>query len=116
MARLRPLCLALPDAYEEKAWAGVRWRVRSKTFAHLLDAASHDRSVTVLTFRSAGEELDVLKNAGAPFINLGWGRDALGLVIDGATDWTEVAELITESYCVMAPQKLIALVARPDVT
>src|SRR5687767_1364675 len=34
VARLRPICLALPDAYEEKAWAGTRWMVRKKTFAH----------------------------------------------------------------------------------
>ncbi len=26
----------------------------------------------------------------------------------------EVAELMTESYCVMAPKKLLALVDRPD--
>lgn len=114
VARLRPLCLALPDAYEEKAWAGVRWRVRKKTFAHVLDAGPDDRPVTVLTFRSSGEELDVLRNAGPPYIYLGWGRDALGLVVDGSTDWDEVAELVTESYCVLAPQKLVALVTRPD--
>ena len=35
-ARLREICGALPDAREEKAWAGVRWRVRNKTFAHVL--------------------------------------------------------------------------------
>ena len=26
--RLRPICLALPDAHEEKAWVGTRWMVR----------------------------------------------------------------------------------------
>ena len=30
--------LALPDVYEEDAWTGVRWRVRNKTFAHILVA------------------------------------------------------------------------------
>ena len=29
------------------------------------------------------------------------------------TDWAEVAELLTESYCVLAPKKLVALVDRP---
>jgi hypothetical protein len=28
-------------------------------------------------------------------------------------DWTEVAELLTESYCVQAPQKLVRQVRRP---
>jgi hypothetical protein len=26
--RLRPVCLRLPQAYEEPAWVGIRWRIR----------------------------------------------------------------------------------------
>lgn len=37
----------------------------------------------------------------------------VGLRLDADTDWTEVAELLTESYCVLAPKKLVALVDRP---
>jgi hypothetical protein len=29
-------------------------------------------------------------------------------------DWHEVAELVTESYCILAPNKLAALVERPE--
>jgi predicted DNA-binding protein (MmcQ/YjbR family) len=110
VAALRPICLGLPDAYEEQAWVGTRWMVRKKTFAHVLgvDATS------VLTFRSAGEELDVLRNAGHPYFYAGWGRDVVGMVLEGDVDWAEVEELVTESFCVMAPKKLIALVDRPD--
>ena len=113
-ARLRAVCERLPDAYEERAWVGVRWRVRNHTFAHLLaiDDAGESRKL-VLTFRSEGEELEVLKRAGHPFFLLGWGRDAMGMVIDDDTDWDEVAELLTESYCTKAPKKLIALLDRP---
>ena len=68
----------------------------------------------VLAFRSQGEELEVLRNAGRPFLMLGWGRDAIGMVLDNTTDWDEVKEVVTESYCAMAPQKLAALVERPD--
>jgi hypothetical protein len=68
----------------------------------------------VLSFRSAGDELETLRHAGHPFFVLGWGRDALGMVLDTTTDWVEVAELLVESFCVMAPKKLIALVDRPD--
>jgi hypothetical protein len=38
VARVAATALALPDAYEEDAWTGVRWRVRNKTFAHVLVA------------------------------------------------------------------------------
>jgi YjbR len=124
LASVRAICLALPDAYEEEAWTGVRWLVRRRTFAHVLTveggqdsaharAAATDAPTTLVTFRSAGEELHVLRHAGHPFFYAGWGRDVVGMVLDAATDWDEVAELLTESYCVLAPKKLVALVDRP---
>jgi hypothetical protein len=113
--RLRTMSLALPDAYEERAWVGTRWMVRKRTFAHVLGIAFDDAAPrVVLTFRSAGEELEVLRRTGAPFVDLGWGRDAMGIVLDGATDWEEVRELVVESYCVLAPNKLVTLVERPE--
>ncbi|MFN7151796.1 MAG: MmcQ/YjbR family DNA-binding protein, partial [Microthrixaceae bacterium] len=73
-------------------------------FAHVLglEDAEHGPSV-VLAFRSTGEELEVLRHARPPFLVLGWGRDALGMVLDDGTDWDEVREVITESYCALAP-------------
>jgi len=111
---LREICLALPDAYEEQAWRGTRWMVRKKTFAHVLGVEYDDAEpVVVVSFRSAGEELEILRHTGHPFFVLGWGYDAIGMVLDDDTDWDEVGELMMESYCVVAPKKLIALVDRP---
>jgi YjbR len=111
---LRHRCSELPDAYEESAWVGTRWMVRKRTFAHVLGVVVADEPPrVVLTFRSVGEELEVLRRAGPPFIELGWGRDVMGVVIDAETDWDEVRELLTESYCVFAPKKLIGLIERP---
>ena len=56
----------------------------------------------------------MLRSAGHPFFYAGWGRDVVGMVLEEDTDWTEVAELLTESYCVLAPKKLVALVDRPE--
>jgi len=113
--RLRAICAELPDAYEEVAWKGVRWRVRKRTFAHVLSVRDGDTDPhVVLTFRSEGEELEVLRRAGPPFYPLGWGHNAVAMVIDEHTDWIEIGELVTESFCVMAPKKLAALVERPD--
>jgi predicted DNA-binding protein (MmcQ/YjbR family) len=111
---LRERCLALPDAYEQQAWRGTRWMVRKKTFAHVL-GVQHDEAAPdiVLSIRSAGEELEILRQTGHPFFALGWGYDAIGMVLDDDTDWDEVRELVTESYCIVAPKKLIALVDRP---
>jgi hypothetical protein len=35
-----------------------------------------------------------------------------GMIIDGETNWDEVAELMADSYCVQAPKKLAALVTQ----
>jgi hypothetical protein len=132
--RLRAVCLGLPETYEEQAWVGTRWCVRGRTFAHVLRidagrppayarAAGTDGPCTVLTFRSSGPELDVLGGAGHPFFRPVWAPGILGMLLDeGAgsgrgtdwnTDWGEVAELLTESYCVLAPRKLVERVDRP---
>jgi hypothetical protein len=123
--RLRAICLALPEAYEEPAWVGTRWRVRKRTFAHLLtaerdwpaayvEAAGIDGPMCLVTFRSPGDEIGALVGGGFPFFYAGWGRDVVAMVLDpDDTDWAEVAELLTESYCVLAPKKLVARVDGP---
>jgi hypothetical protein len=58
----------------------------------------------------------VLVASGHPFFSLGWGRGVVGMVLDDDSDWQEVRELVTESYCMFAPKKLVALVDRPDGT
>jgi hypothetical protein len=124
VAALRAICLGLPAAYEEPAWVGTRWRVRKQTFAHVLSidsgwppayarAAGTEGPISVLTFRSSGPELAALTATGHPFFKPSWLADIVGMVLDAGVDWDEVAELVTESYCVLAPTKLVALVERP---
>lgn len=113
LGHLRAVCGAFPDACEEPAWTGKRWRIRNRTFAHVLTIDGVDGPATVMTFRSSGVELDVLRRSGHPFFRPGHGRENVGMVLGGDTDWTEVAELLTESYCLQAPKKLAALVDRP---
>ena len=67
----------------------------------------------VITFRAEGDDLEMLSQVGPPIFVLGWSNDALAIVIDDRTDWTEVAELVTDSFCLMAPKKLAAQVPRP---
>jgi predicted DNA-binding protein (MmcQ/YjbR family) len=109
---VRQMCLALPETYEEQAWVGTRWRVRGRTFAHVLDivdgtppafatAAGTEGPAHVLVFRSRGIELDALSKRN-------------GMLLDESVDRTELGELITESYCTRAPKKLVALLRRPE--
>src|SRR3954449_7212319 len=89
VARIASTALALPDAYEEDAWTGIRWRVRAKTFAHTMVAQLGFESsfrdltgvvdpTTVLTFHAAGEELLALSHAGMPFYKPPWSPTIVG--------------------------------------
>jgi hypothetical protein len=120
VARLAGTALGLPEAYEEDAWTGVRWRIRAKTFAHVMvaqagfessfrDATGVTEPTTLLTFRATGEELLALVHTGMPFYKPAWSPTIVGMVIDDDTDWAEVADLVTESYRFCAPQKLARL-------
>lgn len=122
--RLADICLALPETREQDAWVGVRWRVRAKTFAHVCvvrggrpegyaRAAATEGPAVVLVFRADPVEADALGHLGPPYFRPDWWATAAGLVLDDDTDWVEVGELLTESYCVQAPRKLAALVPRP---
>ena len=123
-AVVRGLCLALPETYEEQAWIGTRWRIRGRTFAHVLDirdggppafakAAGTDGPAEVLIFRSRGIELAAL-SARVGFFAPGWGPEVVGMMLDASVDRVELGELITESYCTRAPTKLIALLGLPE--
>ncbi|WP_237669728.1 MmcQ/YjbR family DNA-binding protein [Rhodococcus sp. BS-15] len=106
------------------SWVGTRWRVRGRTFAHVLDildgtppafaqAAGTDGPAHILIFRSSGIELDALSTRHG-FFAPGWGPQIIGLVLDETVDRVELGELITDSYCNRAPQKLIALLDLPE--
>jgi hypothetical protein len=75
-------------------------------------AAGTPGPATVLTFRADGEELAALSAIGPPYFKPVWFRDIVGMVLDERTEWTEVAELVTESYCLLAPARLVAQVRR----
>ena len=115
--RLGSIALRLPEVHEEDAWTGARWRIRAKTFAHVMVAqrgfesayreiTGDDSTRTILTFRATGDELLALTHAGPPFYKPPWSPTIVGMVIDDDTDWAEVAELVTESYRLCAPQRL----------
>jgi hypothetical protein len=126
LAELRAICLGLPEAYEEPAWVGTRWCIRKRTFAHVFHATATSTPAlqkvaaalgpsTMLVFRSSGPELVALRHQGPPFFYAGWGRDVIAMRLGSHTDWDEVSELLTESYCALAPKKLHALVDRPQL-
>ncbi|MFE6888184.1 MmcQ/YjbR family DNA-binding protein [Streptomyces sp. NPDC057694] len=122
--RLRPICRQLPETYEEPAWIGVRWRIRTRTFAHVYTPDTERSSVyapyvtagqelVVMTFRVPVDDLLGLTAGGFPFLRADWGHNVVATVLGDHTDWTELTELITDSYRELAPKFLAAKATLP---
>lgn len=111
LERVRALVAALPRVHEEEAWTGVRWQISGATFAHLF--GGEDQLIRIV-LRGEPDEVAAFQHLGHPYFKAGWGNDVIGMVLDEATDWREVAELLTDSYCLRAPDHLAATVQRPD--
>lgn len=123
LARLNAICLGLPEAWEENAWTGVRWMVAKKNFAHAVQieggwppayaqAAGSDGPATVLTFRLPPARVAAARFRRAPFFRPRWFADIAGVFVEERSDWDEIADLLADSYCVLAPKKLVALLDR----
>lgn len=126
IAGLRSICRGLPEAHEEQAWTGTRWRVRKQTFVHVLmvdagwppayaRAAGSDGPICVMTFRSLLPQFDAFAYTWEPFFRPGWFPNIVGMRLDSGTDWSEVASLVCASYALLAPKKLAEQVGQSRV-
>lgn len=110
MRRIGATLEALPDCRPSDGWVGVRWRVGSTTVAHVF--GGEDQLFRII-FHAEPDEVMAFQHLGAPYFRAGYGRDVVGLLLDDDTDWDELAELLTEAYCLRAPAELVARVERP---
>ena len=108
--RIGSIMASLPECHEESAWVGTRWRVGSSTVAHVFGG---EDQLFRITFRAEPEEVMAFEHLGPPYFRAGWGRNVVGMLLDDDTDWDELAELLTDSYCLQAPQRLAEQVDRP---
>lgn len=110
VARIDGVLRDLPQVVREPAWVGVRWRVQGATIAHVFGG---EDQLFRITFRGEHDEVMAFTHLGAPYFRAGWGANVIGLLLDGDTDWTELTELLTDSYCLVAPERLAESVERP---
>ncbi len=111
VARLRVICLALPDANERLSHGEPTWFAgKGKVFATLDDhhhGASH-LSVWLPAGLGAQEALidsDPKRFFRPPYVgSSGW----VGVVLDTGPDWSVVAWLVEQAYRLVAHQSLIA--------
>ena len=110
--RLRSVCLEFPEAYEQETWGHPTFRVRKKMFAA---CGIDDSGRASVTMKADPDEHAPLLAVGHPFFlpayvgTKGW----IGVWLDSATDWRDIAELLTTSYQLISPKTLSAQVEEP---
>jgi predicted DNA-binding protein (MmcQ/YjbR family) len=113
LARLRKLCLALPEAHEVEAWGEPTFRVRNKMFAmHAAPNNHHGGGRPAVWCKASPVNQRLMVEAAPdrffvpPYVGpSGW----IGVWLDGKVDWKELADLVTDSYRMIAPKKLLPL-------
>jgi hypothetical protein len=113
LARLRRLCLALPEAHEVEAWGAPTFRVRNKLFAMYAAAGNHHGSGRPAVWCKAGSGNQAFMVSTAPqrfFVPpyvgpSGW----IGVYLDKVADWKELPELLEDAYRLTAPKRLLRL-------
>jgi len=118
LARLRKICLALPEAHEVEAWGAPTFRVRNKLFAMYAAAGNHHgdgRASVWLKATPPNQALMVRADPSRyfvpPYVGVnGW----IGVYLDASpTDWADVAELSRDAYRQIAPKKLLLELEKP---
>lgn len=117
VARLRKLCLALPEAHEVEAWGEPTFRIRNKMFAMYAAPNNHHGGGRPAVWCKASPVNQRLMIEAAPdrfFVPpyvgpSGW----IGVWLDEKIDWKELGELLADSYRMIAPKKLTRAPPRP---
>jgi hypothetical protein len=115
--RVRTLCLVLPevtvrvdDSLIRKRSTAYSFDIRRRSFCLLVATeGSTGRAVPLLVLRARAGERAALLAAGHPYFASRAGGDRIGVLLSDDTDWAEIRELVTESYRILAPKKLTAL-------
>jgi hypothetical protein len=110
LARLRSICLGLPGATERQSHGEPSWFVEDKRLFVTSSDHHHDDRLAFWCAAEAAERDALVASAPDRFFvppyvgHRGW----VGVWLDVEVDWTEVAEIVTDAYRMVAPRRLIA--------
>jgi hypothetical protein len=110
LAKLRRLCLALPETTERRSHGEPTWFVRDKkVFVMYADHHHDDRLAFWCAAPPEAQEILVAAHPDRffrpPYVgHRGW----LGVWLDVPVDWEEIADLVSEAYRTVAPRRLVA--------
>jgi hypothetical protein len=115
--RVRTICLALPEVTVRVDYSSTPARstaqsydIRRRSFCLLVAREGLTGSpVPLLVLRAGLDEREALLSIGRPYFAPRGRSDRIGVLLTDETDWVEIQELVNESYRVLAPKKLAAL-------
>lgn len=110
LAKMRKICLALPDTKETPTWGQPHFRVGEKIFA----GCGEEDGRRVIGFKLEREHAEVVVHdprfRPAPYVGKhGW----VSMDAENVKDWDEVRELVLESYRLIAPKRSLAKLTPP---
>ena len=107
LTELRRICLSLPETTETLTWGQPHFRVRGKIFAGFGDHAGIDNIGFKLEREHADAVIQDPRFYRAPYVGAhGW----VSMRVEAIRDWGEVRALVLESYRLIAPRRLWAMV------
>jgi predicted DNA-binding protein (MmcQ/YjbR family) len=105
LAKIRKICLSLPDTKETMTWGKPHFRVGEKIFAGYGEENGKGVVGFKLEMAHATIAVQVPGFSRAPYVgHKGW----VSLETDSVKDWDEVNEMILESYRLIAPKRSLA--------
>ncbi len=114
LRRLRDICAALPEVSERVSHGAVTFFVRGKrTLCYLTDDHHGDGRLALVAPAPPGVQEELIRTDPERFFRppyvgqRGW----IGLRLDVAPDWEEVAAVIEEAYRHVAPASLVRQLA-----
>jgi hypothetical protein len=114
LTRVSKICLALPQATRQDLESHASFLIRKKPFAYFLNNHHGDGIVSIACKALPGDNSALVAAQPDRFYLPAYigPRGWVALRLDvGEADWQEVSELITGSYCLIAPKRLAASVA-----
>ena len=107
LAKVRKLCLALPEAFEREAWKAPTFRVKKGVFVMFVNNHHGDGRLAIWCNAPEGAqeslvEADPDRFFRPPYVGPGgW----LGVRLDRGLEWSEVGAIIEQAYRTTAARR-----------
>jgi len=107
LQRVRAAVAALPEVEESSDRWAHRFTVHRRVVAYVFSVEDpRGTAPTMLVCNAESDERAALLATGHPYFAPNAGHDRLGIVLDGASDWDQIGELLVDSYRRVAPRRL----------